>query len=414
MNNIKWSPNIDETYQSIFDTIIKYNKPKKLGKITLLDTTLREGEQTPKVEFKYEDKIKIADMLNDFGVNMIELSPLISKEHIKVIKTLATRGYKSIVVAHIRALKEDIDLALQCDTKWIAMFISTSDIQLKNKLKLTRQQALEKAVEAIDYAKSHGFKIRMTAEDASRTDPDFLIQFCKSIDEAGVDRIGVPDTVGVLTPHGMRNMITTVKKHVKKPLEIHCHNDLGLALANTITGIEAGAETPHLTVNGLGERAGVTSLAEFIVTLKVCYNIQLPVKMELLTPLSKTVAKASKQPIPVQAPIIGENAFKHKGGTHIAAIVKNPAAYEIIPPETIGQSRKIIFGKYSGKNAVKLVFSLLGVKNSDREVQLTLSRIKEQGDIKDLEIDLKDPPAIFNKRFLTGIDYDEHLLNDNP
>ncbi|WEU39798.1 MAG: 2-isopropylmalate synthase [Candidatus Odinarchaeum yellowstonii] len=412
MNNIKWSPNIDETYQVIFNTVVKYNKPKKLGKITLLDTTLREGEQTPKVEFTKEDKIKIADMLNDFGVNMIELSPLISKEHIQVIKTLATRGYKSDIIAHIRALKEDIDLALQCDTKWIAMFISTSDIQLKSKLKLTRQQALEKAVEAIEYAKSHGFKIRMTAEDASRTDPDFLIQFCKAIEEAKVDRIGVPDTVGVLTPQGMKSMISAVKKHVKTPLEIHCHNDLGLALANTLAGIEAGAETPHLTVNGLGERAGITPLAEFVVALKVCYNIQLPVKMELLTPLSKLVAKASKQPIPIHAPIVGENAFKHKGGTHIAAIVKNPAAYEIIPPETIGQSRKVIFGKYSGKNAVKLLFSLLGLPNSDREIQLTLSRIKEQGEFKDLEIDLKDPPAIFNKRFLAKPEH-EDIFNNN-
>ncbi len=413
MNNIKWSPDIDETYQLIFNTIGKYNKPKKLGKITLLDTTLREGEQTPKVEFKPEDKIKIADLLNDFGVDMIELSPLISKEHIKVIKTLASRGYKSQIIAHIRALKEDIDLALQCDTKWIAMFISTSDIQLKSKLKLTRQQAVDKAVEAIEYAKSHGFKIRMTAEDASRTDPEFLIQFCKRIEEAGVDRIGVPDTVGVLTPNGMRNMISAVKKTVKTPLEIHCHNDLGLALANTLAGIEAGAETPHLTVNGLGERAGITSLAEFVVALKVCYNIQLPVKMELLTPLSRVVAEASNQPIPVRAPIIGENAFKHKGGTHIAAIVKNPAAYEIIPPETVGQSRKIIFGKYSGKNAVKLLFSLLGLPNSDQKIQLTLSRIKEQGDFKDFEIDLKDPAAIFNKRFITRTEQDEYLFNNN-
>jgi len=342
---------------------------------------------------------------------MIELSPLISKEHVKVIKTLSTRGYKSEVISHIRALKEDIDLALECNTKWIAMFISTSDIQLKSKLKLTRQQALEKAVDAIEYAKSHGFKIRMTAEDASRTDPDFLVQFCKSIEEAGVDRIGVPDTVGVLTPNGMRNMITTVKKYVKTPLEIHCHNDLGLALANTIAGIEAGAETPHLSVNGLGERAGITSLAEFVVTLKVCYNIQLPVKMEMLTTLSKTVAEASKQPIPVRSPIIGENAFKHKGGTHIAAIVKNPAAYEILAPETVGQSRKIIFGKYSGKNAVKLLFSLLGLPNSNREIQLTLSRIKEQGEFKDLEIDLKDPAAVFNKRFLAKTEHDDHILN---
>ncbi|MEM2109941.1 MAG: 2-isopropylmalate synthase [Candidatus Odinarchaeota archaeon] len=411
MNNIKWSPNIDETYQLIFNTIGKYNKPKKLGKITILDTTLREGEQAPKVEFKYDDKIKIADMLNDFGVNMIEISPLISKEHAKVIKTLSTRGYKSELISHIRALKEDIDLALECNTKWIAMFISTSDIQLKSKLKLTRQQAVEKAVEAIDYAKSHGLKIRMTAEDASRTDPDFLVQFCKNIEEAKVDRIGVPDTVGVLTPNGMRNMISTVKKYVKTPLEIHCHNDLGLALANTIAGIEAGAETPHLSVNGLGERAGITSLAEFVVTLKVCYNIQLPVKMEMLTPLSKTVAEAAKQPIPVRTPIIGENAFKHKGGTHIAAIVKNPAAYEIISPETVGQSRKIIFGKYSGKNAVKLLFSVLGLPNSEREIQLTLSRIKEQGEFKDLEIDLKDPAAVFNKRFLARKEHDEHMFN---
>lgn len=411
MNNIKWSPDIDETYNLIFNVIGKYNKPKKLSKITILDTTLREGEQSPNIDFSNQDRIKIADMLNDFGVNMIEISPLISRDHVEVLKTLSTRGYKSQLISHVRALREDIDLSLKCNTKWIAMFISTSDIQLKNKLKWTRQQALEHAVEAIEYAKDHGFKIRMTAEDASRTDPDFLLEFCRSIEQVGVDRIGVPDTVGVLTPKGIHNMVSTVKKRVKVPLEIHCHNDLGLALANTLAGIEAGAETPHLTVNGLGERAGITSLSEFIVSLKVCYNVQLPVEMSMLTPLSRMVATASKQPIPPRTPIVGENAFKHKGGTHIAAIVRNPAAYEIVDPESVGQTRKIIFGKHSGKNAVRLLFSFLGLNNSDREIQSTISKMKDQGEFKDLEIDLKDPPALFNRRHLAKAEADESMMN---
>ncbi|MHA1754965.1 MAG: LeuA family protein, partial [Candidatus Odinarchaeia archaeon] len=240
--------------------------------------------------------------------------------------------------------------------------------------------------------------------------PSFLVEFCKKVEEVGADRLGIPDTVGVLTPSGMFNMISLVKKAVKVPLEIHCHNDLGLALANALAGVEAGAEMPHLTVNGLGERAGITSLSEFVAAIKVCYNVDLPVKMEMLLDISKTVAEATNQPIPPRTPIIGSNVFKHKGGTHIAAIVRNPAAYEILPPESVGQRRKIIFGKYSGKNAVRLLFSVLGLGNDEEKIKLTLDRMKEEGEFKDLEIDLANPPKYFLSRHIAKGDSDESFM----
>jgi isopropylmalate/homocitrate/citramalate synthase len=411
LEEITFSPDPELTYEKIAELISNYNQPPKIGPIKLLDTTLREGEQSPNVDFTKEDRIKIADMLNDFGVDMIEMSPLISKEHIQVIKSLSKRGYKADLISHIRALKEDIDLALKCNTKWIAMFISTSDIQLKSKMRWTRAQAIENALDSLDYAKAHGFKVRMTAEDASRSDPAFLVEFCKEVEKGGADRIDIPDTVGVLTPKGIYNMVSLIRENVKIPLEIHCHNDLGLALANSIAAIEAGAEMPHLTINGLGERTGITNLSEFVITLKVGYNIELPVKYEMLMDLSNLVSEITNQPIPPRAPIVGENAFKHKGGTHVAAIVRNPAAYEILPPENVGQKRKIIFGKYSGKNAVRLLFSILGLGNNENKIRLTLNRMKEQGEYKDLEIDLQDPPRFFHTRYLAKEDTRDPLLD---
>jgi len=411
LERIQWSPDTNETYKEISKIIRKYNKPPRLHSIKLLDTTLREGEQAPNVDFSKEQRIKLADMLNDFGVNMIEMSPLISSEHLDVIKTLVSRGYRSEIIAHIRALKKDIDLALKTDAKWVAMFISTSDIQLRSKMRWTRQDALEKATSAIEYAKSHGLKIRMTAEDASRTEPEFLVKFCKEVESVGADRIDIPDTVGVLTPQGTFNMISLIRNSIKIPLEVHCHNDLGLALANTLAAIEAGVEMPHLTINGLGERAGITSLAEFVVALKVSYGITLPVKYEMIMDLSNYISEITKQPIPPRTPIIGENAFKHKGGTHVAAIVRNPAAYEIIPPETVGQKRKIIFGKYSGKNAVRLLFSVLGLGDDEDQIRSTLLRMKEEGEYKDLEIDLADPPSFFHTRHLAKKEYDESMID---
>ncbi|MGI0040740.1 MAG: 2-isopropylmalate synthase, partial [Nitrosopumilaceae archaeon] len=224
-------------------------KPKK---IHVLDSTLREGEQHPGVTFSNKQRIQIAWMLDYFGVDQIEISPVVSSDHKEATKTIIKQGLKADIVAHVRALKEDVDVALDCDATWMATYLGMSDIHLKDKLRISREEALRRAVETVEYAKSHGLKMRFTMEDASRAEPAFLIKMCKAIEEAGVDRISIPDTVGIMRPIGMYNLVKTVRDQIKTPLDVHCHNDIGLALANAFAGCDAGADQIHTTIDGIG------------------------------------------------------------------------------------------------------------------------------------------------------------------
>ena len=273
-------------------------------------------------------------------------------------------GLNTTIVIHIRSLRQDVDVALGCDPTWIAMYHSVSDIHLEHKLRISRETALERAVDVVEYAKSHGLKIRFTMEDASRSDPAFLQKMCKAVAKAGVDRISIPDTLGVLRPNGMYNLIKNVRESVETPLDIHCHNDLGLALANSLAGIEAGASQIHVTVDGLGERVGITSIAEVVIALNALYGLRLNVKQEMLKELSDVVSNYTGVRTPVNMPIVGENAYKHKAGTHIAAMIRNSSAYELIPPKSVGNKRRIIFGELSGKNGAAYLLKVLGLNPS--------------------------------------------------
>ncbi|MFI5407453.1 MAG: 2-isopropylmalate synthase, partial [Nitrososphaerales archaeon] len=222
---------------------------KKPKKIRILDSTLREGEQHPGVSFTNKQRIQIAWMLDYFGVDQIEISPVISKDHFESTKTIIKQGLKADIVSHGRALKEDIDISLKCDATWTAAYLGISDIHLKDKLRISREEALKRAVETVEYAKSHGLKIRFTVEDGSRAEPKFLLQVCKAIEEAGVDRISLPDTVGIMRPIGMYNFVQTVRKEIKVPLDAHVHNDIGLELANAFAACDAGADQIHTTID---------------------------------------------------------------------------------------------------------------------------------------------------------------------
>jgi 2-isopropylmalate synthase len=275
-------------------------------------------------------------MLDYFGVNFIEISPIVSKNHEESCKAMIQAGLSADIVAHLRALPRDIDVALRCDASWIAMYHSVSDIHLKYKLRVSREDAIRRSIEAIEYAKSHGLKLRFTLEDASRADPKFLEEMCIAVSDAGVDRISLPDTLGIMSPHGMSNLVKLVKKKVDVPIDMHCHNDMGLALANSLSGLEAGASIIHTSIDGLGERTGLTSLAEVAMALKIIYGIDLGVRMEMLKELSDLISNYTSVKTPLSKPLVGENSYKHKAGTHIAAIIRNPAAYELVPPQTVG------------------------------------------------------------------------------
>ncbi|GBC75456.1 2-isopropylmalate synthase [archaeon HR06] len=358
-----------------------YNKSNhKARSVKILDSTLREGEQGSGIYFTLGQKVQIAWMLDYFGVDAIEISPIISKEHEEATTRIIKAGLKAKIVAHLRALPSDIDVALKCDAKCIAMYHSVSDLHLNYKLRVSREKALERMVKAIDYAKAHGLELRMTMEDASRADPAFLLKACKVVEEAKADRISIPDTVGVMKPSGMYNLVKMVKEKIRIPIDVHCHNDLGLALANSLAGYEAGADQIHVTVNGIGERVGITSLDELVMALKVLYNLDLKVRYEMLKELSETIAHYAKIKIQSSKPLVGENAYKHKAGTHIAAVIRNPQAYEVIPPSFIGNKRKLIFGELSGKNGAAFLMKILGL---DPNPELAIKLAKG---LKDLRI----------------------------
>src|ERR687888_612963 len=370
-------------------------------RIRILDSTLREGEQHPKVSFTIKQRIQIAWMLDSFGVDQIEISPVVSPDHAEATRTIIKQGLRADIVAHTRAIKSDVDIAIDCGAKWVATYMGISDIHLSTKLKITREEAKARALEVADYIKAHGLKSRFTMEDASRTDPAFLIEMCKEMNRRGLERISIPDTVGIMRPHGMYNLVKMVYDSIDKnktSLDVHCHNDVGLALANALAGCEAGANQIHTTIDGFGERTGIPSLAETAVALTLIYKSNNNLRLHMLRDLSKTIAEYVSLTIPESKPIIGDSAYKHKAGTHLAAVLRNPAAYEIIEPRIVGNRRKIVFGELAGKNGAAYLLSLLGLKTGKEEAETLAYGLKElrMGDILELYLDDRLERKILN------------------
>ena len=378
----------------------EYNAVEKEPKqIRILDSTLREGEQHPGVSFTNKQRIQIAWMLDYFGVDQIEISPIISNDHADATKTIIKQGLSADIVAHGRALKEDIDVSLKCDATWVAAYLGISDIHLKDKLRISRDEALDRAVKTVEYAKSHGLKIRFTVEDGCRADPQFLINVCKAIEEAGVDRISLPDTVGVLRPIGMYNFVKRVRSEVNVPLDAHVHNDIGFALANAFAACDAGADQIHTTIDGIGERTGIPSLAETAVALAYLYKSPNDFRLDMLVDLSRLIEQYTTIRPYDSKPIVGESAYKHKAGTHLAAILRNPAAYEPIPPRAVGQTRKAVFGELAGKTGAEYLMSILGLEKNVENAKNVANGLKNlrMGDLIELPLENNVERKIINE-----------------
>ena len=368
----------------------EYNSvEKEPRRIRILDSTLREGEQHPGVSFTVKQRIQIAWELDYFGVDQIEISPIISPDHAEATKTIIKQGLKADIVAHGRALKEDIDVSRKCDASWVAAYLGISDIHLKDKLRISREQAMDRAVKTVEYAKSHGLKIRFTVEDGSRADPEYLISVCKAIEDAGVDRISLPDTVGTLRPIGMYNFVKMVRSEIKTPLDVHVHNDIGFALANAFAGCDAGADQIHTTIDGIGERTGIPSLAETAVALTHLYQSENDFRLDMLVDLSRLIAQYTNIQPYDSKPLVGSSAFKHKAGTHLAAVLNNTAAYEPIHPRIVGNRRRIVFGELAGKTGAEYLMSLLGMKedvDNAKNIAAGLKNIR-MGDLLDIPLE---------------------------
>jgi homocitrate synthase len=349
--------------------------------LEILDTTLREGEQTPYVNFTIDEKLEIARLLDQIGVDMIEAGdPSVSPNIFRAIERISMLGLKAEIIAHSIASRGSIDKAKACGADRVAIFYATSKIHLDAKLHKTQAQALEIIREHIAYARSLGLKVRYTPEDATRTEFEFLVQVCNAAIEAGADRISFADTLGIMQPQDMYERVSALRERLLPcKIDLHCHNDYGLALANAMAGIRGGADCIHTTVNGLGERTGIPDLAETIVAF---HNLEEVTKFNVLPlmSISTYLENVSGFFMAPNKPITGQNAFTHKSGVHTNGILKDPQTYEPFNPALLGRERKIVIDKYTGKSAVASRLEEYGIEVSPAELEVIVTRIKNLGD----------------------------------
>ena len=361
-------------------------------KFTLVDTTLRDGEQTAGVVFANQEKLNIARMLDEVGVEQIEAGiPVMGGDEKNVIKQMVKSNLRASIMGWNRAVISDIQASVDCGVDAVAISISTSDIHIHDKLKSTREQVLAQMVSAVGYAKKEGLYISVNAEDASRTNEDFLFTFIREAISAGANRIRYCDTIGILNPIQTYNNIKHIKDTFGIDVEMHTHNDLGMASANAIAGVMAGATHVGVTVNGLGERAGNASLEEIIMASKCSLNLDNDYNLLSLKPLCEYVSVASGRKLSPWKAVVGDNIFSHESGIHADGAIKNPKTYELYSPDDIGLSRKLVVGKHSGTAGIKNKLSQLGIimedeLGSDILQQVRAHSIELKRSLNDMEL----------------------------
>ncbi|HOV81990.1 MAG TPA: 2-isopropylmalate synthase [Methanothrix sp.] len=350
------------------------------GKIRFLDTTLRDGEQTPGVSLGMDEKLAIAQGLDSLGVDVIEAGSAMTSEGERLsIKAIADFGLKAEICSYVRALKPDIDAALGCDVDSVHLVVPVSDLHIERKLKSDRKSVVDLAVQVTEYAKDHGLLVELSGEDASRADLDYLIGLYMAGIEAGADRLAFCDTVGVLVPEVTAHTFSRLSQ-LDAPVSIHCHNDFGMATANTVAALRSGACQAHVTVNGIGERAGNASLEEVVMTLESLYKIDTGIKCQDIYQLSRTVSRLTALPLAPNKAIVGENAFTHEAGIHVHGLLADTSTYEPIHPESVGRKRRIVLGKHAGRSSVELALREFGLTVSENQLAQIVARVKELGD----------------------------------
>src|SRR4030042_1113366 len=347
--------------------------------VKIVDTTLRDGEQTAGVVFSNEEKRQIANLLDAAGVYQIEAGvPAMKGDEKQAIKDIVNDRHRASILGWCRAVTDDVKEAIDCGLDAVCCFIPVSDGSIEKKLRKTRAWVYETVARAINFAKSHGLYVSCNAEDASRTRMEDLITFARIAKNAGADRMRFCDTVGILGPAQTVEKISTLIHEVGLPIEIHAHNDFGMATANSIAGFRAGAEFISVTVNGLGERAGNAALEEVVMALKYVENKPISFDISKLKTLSELVAKASGREVSLSKPIVGKNIFTHEAGIQVDGLVKEPKTYEVFHPSEIGGERQIIIGKHSGKNSLQMKFKEFGIDLDDALAEKILKIVREK------------------------------------
>jgi 2-isopropylmalate synthase len=351
--------------------------------VRVFDTTLRDGEQMPGVSFPLKLKIQIAKQLDKLGVDVIEAGfPAASKGEFEAVKEIASLGLSSDVCGLARVVKEDIDAALNAEVDLVHIFVSTSKIQIEHTIKKSREEIVELAVDCVEYIKSHGVKCMFSAMDATRTEVDYLKRIYKAVEEARVDIVNVPDTVGVTTPFKFYELIKELRGHLTVPIDVHCHNDFGLATANTYAAVLAGADEVQVTVNGIGERAGNASLEEVVMILHSLEGIKTNIKTQYLVETARMIERMTGIKIPPNTPIVGDNAFSHESGIHAHGVIKEYSTFEpgVVTPEMVGHRRRIVIGKHAGRHQIKKILEDAGYIVDEENLNKIVEKVKELGD----------------------------------
>lgn len=380
--------------------------------VQIFDTTLRDGEQSPGASMNVDEKVLLARQLDKLGVDIIEAGFAASSEgDFDSVDRVSKEVKRPIVLSLARAQEGDIKKALKAVDKakhpGIHIFIATSDIHLKHKLRMSRNEVLDAASFAISYAKKHLDYIEFSAEDASRSEPDFLVQIFAEAIRAGAKTLNVPDTTGYAIPSEFGSLVRYLIDHTEGANQVtwsaHCHNDLGLAVANSLAAVANGARQVECTINGIGERAGNTSLEEVVMALKTrkgLFGLDTHVITEQIYPTSRLLSQITGIPIPINKPIVGDNAFAHEAGIHQDGILKAKNTYEIMTPETIGISgNRLVMGKHSGRHAFDERLKEMGFNLNKVDLNRAFLRFKELAD-KKKEVYDEDIEAIVAEEIL--------------
>jgi len=353
--------------------------PKR--RVKVLDTTLRDGEQTPGVALAPEQKLEIARALDDLGVDVIEAGAAITSEgERRAIKLISKAGLDAEICSFARAVRSDVDAALECDVDSVHLVVPTSDLHLKYKLKKTKQEVQRMALDVARYALDHGLTVEFSAEDATRTEPAFLMKILSAAVDEGVQRVCVCDTVGILTPESSAKLFSDITKQLKVPVAAHCHDDFGMATANTLAAARSGAGEVHVTVNGLGERGGNAALEEVVLALSHLHGLRTGIRLNKLYQVSKLVERHTGVPVPPNKAVVGENAFAHEAGIHAHGVLAYPGTYEPVSPEVVGHHRRLVFGKHVGTHAIESELRRMGLKPTKMQVQKISDQVKHLGD----------------------------------
>ena len=345
--------------------------------VKLDDTTLRDGEQTAGVVFTNAEKVAIARMLDEIGVDQIEAGiPVMGGDEREVIEEIAHLGLKASVLGWNRANVADIKTSIDCGVDAVAISLATSDIHIKTKLMKDRAWVLNSIRESVAYAKSEGVYVSVNAEDASRTEFGFLLEYAAAAKAEGADRLRFCDTIGVMEPLRTYKVVKELIEQTGLEVEMHTHNDFGMAVANAIAGIHAGATWVNVTVGGLGERAGNAALEEVVMALKYVEGLDLEFDTKRFHEVVHYVMTAAGRTVPAWKPVVGSNVFTHESGIHVDGIIKNPKTYEVFAPEEVGLERQIMVGKHSGSRTIELKFAQYGIPISREDASLLMPLVR--------------------------------------